>query len=130
MKVSVKILGLTKAEVHLEGGTVVFFSYRTPVAAVHDGVYYETTKSYSRTTAKHVSQWRPPKYKKIKPVSEDFLATLLSSAIMEEDTKDVVEALKVLRAALVPHMGQLPDVLMNKIVEALGLLVVDTEEEQ
>lgn len=44
-------------------GAVVFFSYRTPVAAkipngVHGGFrYLRTTKGYSVTTTKHINKW-------------------------------------------------------------------------
>lgn len=131
MKVSVKVLGLTKSEVHLGHQTVVFFSYSTPVAAVHKGVYYQTNKSYSVTTSKHVSQWRSPHHKEVRSVPEEFLAGLLPAAVMEDQTEDVIAALKVLQSALTPHMGVLPDLVMQSITKALNLIAVtETEKEE
>jgi len=47
-----------QTEVHLEGGTVVLFSYKTPVAAqLSTGGFIRTEKYYSRTTSKHINQW-------------------------------------------------------------------------
>ncbi len=122
MRVSVKVLGLTTSEVHLDNGTVVFFSYQTPVAAVHNGIHYQTIRKYSATTSKHVTKWKPPTYRETQFVGEDFLSGLLAQVVMEEHTKDVIESLKVLRSALVPHVDKLPDLVMQKIQEALDLL--------
>lgn len=36
---------------------VVLFSYSTPVAACVDGVFYRTSRTYSTTTSKHITQW-------------------------------------------------------------------------
>lgn len=36
---------------------VILFSYSTPVAACVDGTFYRTSKKYSVTTSKHISQW-------------------------------------------------------------------------
>ena len=128
MRVSVKVLGPTRSEVHIGGGTVVFFSYETPVAAVHDGTYYQTRQKYSVTTSKHISRWRPPSHMHTKLVDEDFLAKLIPCVAMERTQSDVIEAIQVLRAALVPHMGLLPDIVMQKITKALGLLSPKEEE--
>lgn len=37
----------------------VLFSYRTPVAFVNKetGIFYKTSKKWSRTTSRHISQW-------------------------------------------------------------------------
>lgn len=35
----------------------VFFSYDQPVAALADGVFYRTEKTWSKTTSKHITQW-------------------------------------------------------------------------
>lgn len=53
-----KKLGANQTEVLLSDGTRVLFSYETPVAAItHNGVYIQTSKKWSRTTSKHISQW-------------------------------------------------------------------------
>lgn len=54
----VKSLGANKTELHLNNGTIVFFSYETPVAAwLHNGGCIKTSTKYSRTTSKHITQW-------------------------------------------------------------------------
>ena len=52
-------LGSNKTEVTLNDGTVVFFSYHTPVAAcMGDGSgFVRTEKKWSVTTSKHINQW-------------------------------------------------------------------------
>lgn len=52
-------LGLNKTELHLKNGTIVFFSYKTPVAAYpNDGTgFIRTATKYSQTTSKHINQW-------------------------------------------------------------------------
>ncbi len=36
---------------------IVFFSYRTPVAAKVNGVPYRTEKFWSTTTSRHINKW-------------------------------------------------------------------------
>jgi hypothetical protein len=49
-------------ELHLENGTIVLFSYETPVAAItfkngcHDKVI-KTNKKWSSTTTRHINKW-------------------------------------------------------------------------
>lgn len=51
-------LGANKTEVRFDDGCVVFFSYKTPVAALIPGKGYIRTKTrYSVTTSKHINQW-------------------------------------------------------------------------
>lgn len=38
-------------------GNVIFFSYKTPVAAFFQGRYYRTAYKWSRTTSKHINRW-------------------------------------------------------------------------
>ena len=58
MNVNLKNLGANKTELHKDGGTVVFYSYETPVAACVDGIkYVRTDRKYSVTTSKHINQW-------------------------------------------------------------------------
>jgi hypothetical protein len=53
-----KSLGANKTQVELNDGTIVFFSYETPVAAqLAQGGFVRTETKYSRTTSKHINQW-------------------------------------------------------------------------
>lgn len=52
-----KNLGNNKVEVTKADGTIVFYSYNTPVAARVDGKYYRTSRRFSVTTSKHINQW-------------------------------------------------------------------------
>jgi hypothetical protein len=57
-KMKLNNLGSNKTEISFDNGTVIFFSYNTPVAAFVPGRgYLKTTKRYSVTTSKHVNQW-------------------------------------------------------------------------
>lgn len=50
-------LGNNKTEFHLDNGAVVFFSYNTPVAAqLAGGGFIKTSKKWSVTTSKHITQ--------------------------------------------------------------------------
>lgn len=45
------------------GDKTILFSYQTPVAYHEHGVYYMTTKYFSRTTSRHINIWlhgKPP----------------------------------------------------------------------
>lgn len=54
----IKNLGANKTELRLEDGTLVFFSYSTPVAAcLASGGFIRTSEYYSRTTTKHINAW-------------------------------------------------------------------------
>ncbi len=52
-------LGNNKTELRLNNGAVIFFSYKTPVAAqLADGHgFVRTSTKYSVTTSKHINQW-------------------------------------------------------------------------
>ena len=51
-------LGPNQTELELQDGKIVFFSYRTPVAALVPGRgWLKTRTKYSVTTSKHVNQW-------------------------------------------------------------------------
>lgn len=52
-----KPLGANQNEVTLADGTVILFSYETPVAATQNGMAYRTEKHWSRTTSKHINRW-------------------------------------------------------------------------
>ncbi len=54
----IRQVGSNKTELHLSDGTVILFSYETPVAALIPGKgYVRTSTHYSRTTSKHIGQW-------------------------------------------------------------------------
>jgi tRNA splicing ligase len=44
-------------ELTLGSDTKVLFSYRTPVAAFIDGIWYRTEKKWSNTTTRHINTW-------------------------------------------------------------------------
>lgn len=51
-------LGANRTELHLDSGAVIFFSYKTPVAAqLADGGFVRTDCRWSVTTSKHIGQW-------------------------------------------------------------------------
>ena len=54
-----KPIAANQTEITLSNGTVVFFSYKTPVAAcMGDGSgFVRTDKYYSVTTSKHINKW-------------------------------------------------------------------------
>jgi hypothetical protein len=54
----IKPFGSNQTELHLDDGTIVFFSYETPVAAHIPGLgAYYTNKKYSTTTSGHITRW-------------------------------------------------------------------------
>lgn len=44
-------------ELRLNDGTMVLFSYRTPVACAVNGTFFRTSYKWSRTTSKHINKW-------------------------------------------------------------------------
>lgn len=63
MTLKLNPLGPNKTQIELNNGTVVLFSYKTPVAACitdanspHFG-YVKTEHKWSVTTSKHINQW-------------------------------------------------------------------------
>lgn len=60
-----KKLGSNMTELELNDGTLVLFSYETPVAArvdtvndvVYSGKILKTSKKWSPTTSKHINKW-------------------------------------------------------------------------
>ena len=50
--------GANQTQITLADGTVILFSYETPVAAFVPGTgYCRTDRHFSRTTSKHITQW-------------------------------------------------------------------------
>jgi hypothetical protein len=52
----VNLLGANQTEVR-QNDKVLFFSYKTLVAANVNGKFYKTNKFYSNTTSKHINKW-------------------------------------------------------------------------
>jgi hypothetical protein len=52
-------VGSNMTELILGNGTVILFSYKTPVACWKDGTFYRTETYYSKTTTKHINKWLP-----------------------------------------------------------------------
>jgi hypothetical protein len=51
-------LKANQTELHTNDGAVIFFSYKTPVAAqLAQGGFVRTSKRWSVTTSKHITQW-------------------------------------------------------------------------
>ena len=58
--VSINPIGSNQLELALSDGTVVLFSYKTPVAAYlpnEGGRYITTSTKWSATTTRHVNRW-------------------------------------------------------------------------
>ena len=56
MKINVIAANMT--ELHLNNGTIILFSYNTPVAIFQPKVGYSRTKeTYSSTTSRHINKW-------------------------------------------------------------------------
>jgi hypothetical protein len=58
---NLKPLGSNQTELDLGNGTIVLFSYKTPVAVMIDEglgfVFYRTDKKWSVTTSRHINKW-------------------------------------------------------------------------
>lgn len=57
-----KQLASNMTELHLDNGTIVLFSYETPVASfsrnkLAHGQFQVTKIKYSKTTTKHINKW-------------------------------------------------------------------------
>ena len=53
----IKSIKSNMTELHLNDGTIVLFSYETPVAARTDLGFVRTEERFSVTTSKHITQW-------------------------------------------------------------------------
>lgn len=78
-------LGSNMAEVRLNSGFVVLFSYETPVAAWIEGEgFYKTEKKWSVTTSKHINKWLANADAKL--VRQSWLDNLIKDEIYETPT--------------------------------------------
>lgn len=53
---TLKPIGKNQTEIALENGTIVLYSYNTPVAVLIGNKALVTSKKYSVTTSKHITQ--------------------------------------------------------------------------
>jgi len=73
----IKPIAANQTELHDISGTVVLFSYETPVAALlPSGRYVRTATKYSVTTTKHVNKWLQG-VSNIETVEQDFIDGLV-----------------------------------------------------
>jgi len=58
LKMKLTPIASNMTEVKTAGGSIVLFSYSTPVAALlPSGQYWRTKKWYSVTTTRHINKW-------------------------------------------------------------------------
>jgi hypothetical protein len=53
----IKPIASNMTELVSNDGTVILFSYETPVACKLNGSYYKTSQKWSVTTSRHISKW-------------------------------------------------------------------------
>ena len=53
----IKHINMNMTELELQDGTLVLFSYQTPVASWKDGQFYKTDRNWSKTTSRHINKW-------------------------------------------------------------------------
>jgi hypothetical protein len=71
------VIGSNQTLLYLKDGTVVLYSYKTPVAAYIPGkAYVRTSTHYSLTTQRHIQGW----VKDCDIVEQEFLDNLVSGA--------------------------------------------------
>lgn len=79
----VKNIGANKTVIELDNGNEIFVSYQTPVAAFISGRgYVKTSKSWSVTTSKHITQWAGKQVTQTEP--QEFFDNLLNPPKPEE----------------------------------------------
>lgn len=79
----IKPIKSNQTELHMDNGTVVLFSYETPVAArlgsgiaVDQGAFVKVNRKYSAITSKHINQWLDGR--RAREVSPEYLADLVN----------------------------------------------------
>ena len=72
-------IGPNETTVNFKEGTVVLFSYSTPVAALlPSGRFVKTTQYYSKTTSRHINRWLAgTSPANVEPVSQYYLDELV-----------------------------------------------------
>jgi len=74
----IKSLAANQTELYDNSGTVVLFSYETPVAALlPSGRAIRTIEKYSQTTTKHINKWLQS-FGNVETVEQSFIDELVS----------------------------------------------------
>ena len=74
----IKPLASNMTELLKIDGTVVLFSYETPVAALlPSGRYVRTSKKWSQTTTRHINKWLVGVTSPVEEVQQDFFDTMI-----------------------------------------------------
>ena len=80
----IKPIASNMTELVLNDGTVVLFSYETPVASITpDGEHHRTEKKWSVTTSKHIGKWykfRSYDANRISIKPQDYFDNLINGA--------------------------------------------------
>ena len=77
----IKPIAANQTELHDSSGTIVLFSYETPVAAIlPSGRAVRTSTKYSVTTTKHVNKWLQA-MGNVDTVEQDFIFGLVKQYI-------------------------------------------------
>lgn len=78
----IKPIGSNQTELHTIEGTIVLFSYETPVAAMlPSGRYIKTNVKYSRTTSKHINLWLRGVLSNVEEVPQEQLDNMVKGVI-------------------------------------------------
>lgn len=73
----IKPIAANQTELHDNSGTIILFSYETPVAAIlPSGRAVRTSTKYSVTTTKHVNKWLQA-MGNVETVAQDFIDGLV-----------------------------------------------------
>ena len=75
----IKALAANQTELYDNTGTVVLFSYETPVAAIlPSGRPVRTSEKYSQTTTKHINKWLQA-FTNVDTVEQSFIDNLVGA---------------------------------------------------
>ena len=73
-----KKIGSNMSTLLMTEGTVILFSYETPVAALlPSGRYVKTSKKWSATTTKHINKWLVGVFAPVEEVEQDFFDAII-----------------------------------------------------
>ena len=74
-----KPTGSNQTELHKKDGTIVFFSYETPVCVyIPDNLILVTNKKYSNTTSRHINQWLEKQSSKVEYKDQTIIDTWIN----------------------------------------------------
>jgi hypothetical protein len=73
-----KSIGSNMATISTVDGTVILFSYETPVAALlPSGRHVKTSKKWSPTTTKHINKWLVGVSSPVEELDQNFFDSLI-----------------------------------------------------